>query len=40
LLLLEPIREVLIQHQGFALVNRRNMMRIIARQMKAATVLA
>jgi hypothetical protein len=36
----EPIREVLIQHQGFALVNRRNMMRIIARQMKAATVLA
>jgi hypothetical protein len=38
--LLEPIQEVMIQAQVVDLVKRRSMMRIIARRMKAATVLA
>ena len=38
--LLEPIQEVLIQRQRFDLVKRRSIMRIMARRMKAATVLA
>ncbi len=33
---LEPIQEVRIQEQRVGLVNRRSMMRIIARRMKAA----
>jgi hypothetical protein len=37
---LEPIQEVWIQRQLFDLVKRRSMMRIMARRMKAATVLA
>ena len=36
---LEPIQEVWIQRQGFDLVKRRSMMWIMARRMKAATVL-
>ena len=39
-LVLEQIQEVLIQRQGFDLVKRRSMIRIMARWMKAATVLA
>ena len=35
----EPIQEVQIQRQGFDLVKRLSMMRIMARRMKAATVL-
>jgi hypothetical protein len=38
--LLEPIQEVLIQRQRFDLVKRWSIMRIMARRMKAATVLA
>jgi hypothetical protein len=37
--LLEPIQEVWIQEQGFDLDNRRSMIWIMARRMKAATVL-
>jgi hypothetical protein len=38
--LLEPIQEVGIHGQGVDLVKRRSMRRIIARRMKAATVVA
>jgi hypothetical protein len=37
---LEPIREEGIQGQGLSLVKRLSMMRIMARRMKATTVLA
>jgi hypothetical protein len=37
---LEPIQEVRIHRQGFDLVKRRSMMRIMARRMKAAVVRA
>jgi hypothetical protein len=37
---LEPIPEVEIQGQGIGRVKRRSMTRIIAKRMKAATVLA
>jgi hypothetical protein len=37
---LEPIQEVEIHGQAIALVKRRSMILIIARRMKAATVLA
>lgn len=40
LCLLEPIQEVEIYGQAIALVKRRSMILIIARRMKAATVLA
>jgi hypothetical protein len=36
----EPIQEVVIQVQVVDLVKRRSMIRIIARRMNAATVLA
>jgi hypothetical protein len=39
LLILEPIREVWIRDEGFA-TSRFSMIRIMARRMKAATVLA
>ena len=38
--LLEPIREVEIEEQGVGLVKRLSIMRIMARRMKATTVLA
>ena len=37
---LEPIQEVEIHGQTFDLVKRRSMMRIMARRMKATTVVA
>jgi len=40
LLTLEPIQEVEIHGQTFDLVKRRSMMRIMARRMKATTVVA
>ena len=38
--ILEPIQEVEIHEQRLGLVKRLSMMRIMARRMKAATVLA
>jgi len=38
--MLEPIHEVWSYFEGFGLVRRRSMIWIIARRMKAATVLA
>jgi hypothetical protein len=39
-IILEPIQEVVIQAQVVDLVKRRSMIRIIARRMNPATVLA